>query len=60
VKRNLINVGFSYQLRPSLTVTLDIDNLNNVPQKRYRGSADQVEYYNYPGTTITVGLNGRF
>lgn len=60
VKRNLINLGFSYQVRPTLNLTLDIDNLTNVPQKRYRGIADQVEYYNYPGTTITVGVNGRF
>ncbi len=60
VKRNLLNLGFSYQVRPTLTVTLDIDNLTNVPQKRYRGTADQVEYFNYPGTTFTVGLNGRF
>ena len=60
VKRNLINVGFSYQLRPSLNLTLDIDNLNNTPQIRYRGTPDQVEYFNYPGTTITVGINGRF
>ena len=41
-------------------LTLDIDNLNNVPQKRYRGTENQVEYFNYPGTTITVGVNGRF
>ena len=60
VERNLINLGFSYQARPSLTLTLDIDNLTNVPQKRYRGIPDQVEYYNYPGTTFTVGVNGRF
>jgi iron complex outermembrane receptor protein len=60
VKRNLINVGFGYQIRPTLNLTLDIDNLNNVPQKRYRGTPDNVEYYNYPGTTITVGVNGRF
>jgi TonB-dependent receptor len=60
IKRKLINLGFSYQLRPSLNVTLDIDNLTNVPQKRYRGIPDQMEYFNYPGTTITVGVNGRF
>ncbi len=60
VKRNLVNVGFAYQVRPTLTLTLDIDNLNNVAQKRYRGTPDNVEYYNYPGTTITVGVNGRF
>ena len=60
VERNLVNLGFSYQVRPTLNLTLDIDNLTNVPQKRYRGIPDQVEYYNYPGTTITVGINGRF
>ena len=60
VKRNLINLGFSYQVRPSVNLTLDIDNLTNVPQKRYRGIPSQMEYYNYPGTTITVGVNGRF
>jgi len=58
--RKLINLGFSYQLRPALTVTLDIDNLNNVPQLRYRGVPDQMEYFNYPGTTFTVGITGRF
>jgi TonB-dependent receptor len=60
VKRNLVNLGFAYQVRPSVNLTLDIDNLNNVPQMRYRGTPDQVEYFNYPGTTITVGVNGRF
>ncbi|MES2693452.1 MAG: TonB-dependent receptor [Verrucomicrobiota bacterium] len=58
--RKLINLGFAYQIRPSLNVTLDIDNLTNVPQKRYRGIPDHVEYFNYPGTTFTVGLSGRF
>ncbi|MEK6629781.1 MAG: TonB-dependent receptor, partial [Acidobacteriota bacterium] len=60
VERKLINLGFSYQLRPALNFTLDIDNLTNVPQRRYRGIPDQVEYFNYPGTTITVGVSGRF
>jgi iron complex outermembrane receptor protein len=60
LERTLINLGFSYQLRPELSVTLDIDNLNNVPQRRYRGVEDQIEYYNYPGTTFTVGISGRF
>ena len=60
VERKLINLGFGYQLRPSLNVTLDIDNLTNVPQKRYRGTPDTVEHFNYPGTTFTIGLNGRF
>jgi outer membrane receptor protein involved in Fe transport len=60
VERKLINLGFGYQLSPTLNVTLDVDNLTNVPQKRYRGVPDNVEHFNYPGTTFTVGLNGRF
>lgn len=60
VERKLVNLGFSYQVRPWVNLTLDIDNLTNVPQIRYRGVPDQVQYYNYPGTTITVGVNGRF
>jgi iron complex outermembrane recepter protein len=60
VERKLINVGFSYQLRPAVTLTLDVDNLTNVPQQRYRGVPDRVEYFNYPGTAVTVGISGRF
>ncbi len=58
--RTLIHLGFSYQVRPSLTLTVDIDNLTNEPQRRYRGIPDQIEYFNYPGTAITVGVTGRF
>jgi hypothetical protein len=47
-------------VRPWLNLTLNIDNLTNVPQRRYRGIPDQMEYFNYPGTGITVGVNGRF
>ena len=47
-------------MRPSLNVTLDVENLTNEPQRRYRGVVDNMEYFNYPGTTITVGFNGRF
>ena len=60
MERTLINLGLSYQLRPSLTLTLDVDNLSNEPQRRYRGVIENMEYFNYPGTTITFGFNGRF
>ncbi|MDO8541357.1 MAG: TonB-dependent receptor [Opitutaceae bacterium] len=60
MERKLINLGFSYQVRPALNLTLDIDNLTNVPQRRYRGIPDQMEYFNFPGTAITVGVTGRF
>jgi len=60
MERTLLNLGFAYQLRPTLSFTVDIDNLTNVPQRRYRGVRDNMEYYNYPGTTLTFGINGRF
>jgi len=60
LERKLVNLGFSYQVRPWASITLDIDNLTNVPQRRYRGVPDQMEYFNYPGTGITIGVNGRF
>ncbi len=60
MERKLINLGFSYQVRPTINLTLDIDNLTNVPQRRYRGVEDQMEYFNYPGTGITIGVSGRF
>jgi iron complex outermembrane recepter protein len=60
MERTLINLGFSYQVRPALTLTVDIDNLTNEPQRRYRGIPDQMEYFNYPGTAVTFGINGRF
>ena len=60
LERTLIHLGFSYQVRPALTLTLDIDNLTNEPQRRYRFIPDQMEYFNYPGTAVTVGINGRF
>jgi TonB-dependent receptor len=59
-ERKLVNLGFSYRVRSWLNLTLDIDNLTNVPQRRYRGIPDQMEYYNFPGTGITVGMSGRF
>ena len=58
--RTLIHLGFSYQVRPALTFTVDFDNLTNEPQRRYRGIPDQMEYFNHPGTAITFGVTGRF
>jgi outer membrane receptor protein involved in Fe transport len=60
LERNLINLGFSYQVRPSVNLTVDIDNLTNEPQRRYIGVIDRMEYFNYPGTTVTFGVSGRF
>jgi len=55
-----VNVGFSYQLRQSVGLSLDVANLFNEPQVFYRGvkSRPQRQLYNF--VTITAGVNGRF
>lgn len=55
-----MNVGTAYQFRPWLTVSLDVGNLFNEPQVFYLGIADQVSEVRIPGTTVTVGVSGRF
>jgi iron complex outermembrane recepter protein len=59
-ERKMVNVGFAYQVRPALTFTLDLDNITNEPQSLYRGIPDQIQLVSYHGTTISVGVNGRF
>jgi len=58
--RTIQNLGLAYQLRPSLSLTCDFDNLANEPQRRYRGIPDQLQAHNLTGTTVTVGVSGRF
>ncbi|MBL9185904.1 MAG: TonB-dependent receptor [Opitutaceae bacterium] len=59
-KYSTMNVGVSYQLRPSATLTLDVANLGNEPQAFYRGIPDQMQNTIINGTTLTLGINGRF
>jgi TonB-dependent receptor len=59
-KRTAVNLGFTYQLRPALTLTCDIANLFNEPQAFYRGIKDQMQNTIISGTTVTVGVSGRF
>jgi outer membrane receptor protein involved in Fe transport len=58
--RTVINAGIGYQWRPSVTFSIDINNLTNAPQAAYRGNRDQMQFMLYGGTTITAGVNGRF
>ena len=55
-----INAGISYQVRPSLQLTLDVANLTNEPQAFYRGIRAQMQNTILNGSTLTFGLNGRF
>ena len=59
-KRTVVNVGFAYQIRPAVQITCDVSNLFNEPQAFYRGIPDQMQSTIILGTTINVGLSGRF
>jgi len=59
-KREIVNWGFGYQLSPRLSLSLDISNLFNEPVVQYRGIKDQMERTLIHGTTINVGVTGRF
>jgi hypothetical protein len=59
-ERTITTLGFGYQVSPGLSLSCDIDNLFNEPQRRYRGIPDQLQAFNITGTTVTFGVNGRF
>ena len=55
-----MNAGIAYQLRPSLSFTVDMQNIFNVSQSWYRGTPDQLAQVYIPGVTMTFGVSGRF
>jgi TonB-dependent receptor len=59
-KRTIVNAGVGFHLRPYLNLTFDVSNLTNEPESFYRGYSDRMQATNIPGTTITMGVNGRF
>jgi outer membrane receptor protein involved in Fe transport len=59
-RRTVVNCGVAYQVRPAVTLSLDVGNLFNESQVFYRGIADQISTYRIPGTTVTFGVSGRF
>jgi iron complex outermembrane recepter protein len=58
--RTVVNAGIGYQWRPTITFSIDVNNLTNAPQAAYRGIPDQMQFKLFGGTTITAGVNGRF
>jgi iron complex outermembrane receptor protein len=60
LSRTVTNVGLGYQVRPGVTLTIDIANFTNEPQAQYRGIPDQLERMIVNGTTLTFGVTGRF
>ena len=59
-RRTIVNAGVAYQLRPAVTLSLDVGNIFNAPQSFYRGIADQISEVRIPGVTVTAGVSGRF
>ncbi len=59
-KRTIVNLGASYQFTAKVGVSLDVSNLFNEPVAFYRGIADQMERTLITGTTLNVGVTGRF
>jgi iron complex outermembrane recepter protein len=60
MKRTIVNAGVAYHVSPWLNLTADVSNLFNEPEAFYRGYPDRMQATNIPGTTITMGVNGRF
>ncbi|MEO6246639.1 MAG: TonB-dependent receptor, partial [Opitutaceae bacterium] len=59
-RRTIVNASVAYQVRPTLTFSVDVGNVFNTPQIFYRGIADQISEYRIPGITVTFGVSGRF
>jgi len=55
-----LNLGFGYQYKPGLGVTIDISNVLNEPQEFYMGTKDRFRQNITNFVTVTIGLNGRF
>jgi outer membrane receptor protein involved in Fe transport len=55
-----VNLGLAYQLRPAISLNCDINNLFNEPQQLYRGIPDQMARTIINGTTVNLGVSGRF
>jgi len=55
-----LNVGVGYQVKPSLSFSLDVANILNEPQVFYRGFKGRTQRLLMNFVTITAGVNGRF
>ena len=58
--RNTVNWGVAYQVRPSLTLTCDVANVFNEPQRLYQGVPGRTQDIIINFVTVTVGVSGRF
>lgn len=55
-----VNLGFGYQYRQSLGLTVDLADVFNEPQEFYMGYTDRYRQNITTFVTVAIGLNGRF
>ena len=55
-----VNVGVAYQVRPTLTLTCDVANILNEPQRLYQGVRGRTQDIMYNFVTVTFGVSGRY
>ena len=58
--RTITNVGVGYQLRPTVSLNVDVNNLFNEPQRLYRYIPDRMRDIYIPGTSVTFSVSGQF
>jgi len=54
------NLGLAYQLRPAVSLTGDVANIFNAPQRLYQGVPGRAQDIMYNYVTVTLGVSGRF
>jgi TonB-dependent receptor len=59
-KRTITNAGIGYQIRPSVSLNLDVNNVFNEPQRLYRFIPDRMQSIFIPGTSVTLSVSGQF
>ncbi len=55
-----LNVGLSYQWKPTLGFTFDVANILNEPQQLYMGTKNNLRQSITNFVTVAVGMSGRF
>ena len=58
--RTITSVGVGYQVRPTVSLNVDVNNLFNEPQRLYRYIPDRLRDIYIPGTTVTFSVGGQF
>jgi outer membrane receptor protein involved in Fe transport len=59
-KRTVVDVGVSYQFTAKVGVSLDVSNLFNERLAWYQAFPDRLQRSHILGTTVNLGLTGRF